>query len=80
MTDRFSGRPGRPHKGPRDSIMIRPRQTLGDLIRQHADEAGMSITDFVATAMAEKLGRPELAPEDTSRNRQQGVLPLADTA
>lgn len=79
MTNWHRGQ-GRPHKGARDSIMIRPRQSLGELIRAQADEAGMTITDFVSTAMAEKLGHPELAPEDTTRNTAQEVLPLADSA
>lgn len=70
---------GRPHKGDRDSIMIRPRLPLGELIREQAEEAGMTITDFVATHMAESLGRPELAPE-VIVPRNQEVLPLASTA
>lgn len=71
---------GRPHKGDRDSIMIRPRQSLGELIRAQADDAGMTITDFVATHMADALGRPDLAPEEPTRSKAQEVLPLADTA
>jgi hypothetical protein len=61
-------------------MMVRPRQELGDLIRAKAQEAGMSITDFIANSMAETLGRPELAPEETRTNKSQRELPLPRTA
>lgn len=59
--------------------MIRPRRTLGELIRMQADEAGMTITDFVSTHMADVLGHPDLAPVVVHPDEQE-VLPLASSA
>lgn len=73
------GRGGRPDKGPRDALMVRPPQALGDLVREQADMAGMTINDYVVTVLADAVGRPELAP-DVSGDRNQEVLPLATSA
>lgn len=80
MTNTWHRATGRPSKGPRDALMIRPRQELGDLIRAQAESAGMSISDYVAAAMAQTLERPELAPETSTQNKSQGELPLPRTA
>lgn len=73
------GRGGRPTKGPRDAIMVRPHADLGALIREQAEAEGMHIGDYVATVLAKQLGCPELAPRP-QLNRSQEVLPLASTA
>jgi len=80
MTTNWHSSIGRPSKGPRDALMIRPRQELGELIRAQAEAEGMSISDYVAAAMARALERPELAPEDPTDNKRQGELPLSKTA
>ncbi len=69
---------GRPSKGERDSIITRPVRPLGDVIRARADEAGLSISDYVATVLANAHGMPEAAP--TRPAVQQEVLPLGKTA
>lgn len=73
------GRGGRPTKGPRDAIMVRPHADLGALIREQAETEGIHIGDYVATVLAEQLGRPDLAPR-LEMNDAQEVLPLASTA
>lgn len=59
-----TGRPiGRPFKGPRDALMIRPHALVGQEIRRRAVEAGMPYTDYVSQLLAEHVGHPELAPK-----------------
>ena len=72
------GHGGRPYKGDRDHIVTRPSRVVGDLVRQRADEAGLTISDYVASVLARAHGVPEadlLTPD-----RNQEVLPLGKTA
>ncbi len=71
MTRRPSG--GRPSKGDRDSIITRPLRPLGDVVRARADEAGLSISDYVATVLANAHGVPQYAPVASPQNEE---LPL----
>lgn len=57
----FSGG-GRPSKGDRDAMMIRPARPLGTLVRDEADRRNMTISDYVATVLAEAHDRQDLAP------------------
>jgi hypothetical protein len=72
------GHGGRPSKGDRDHIVTRPSRVVGDLVRQRADEAGLSISDYVANVLARAHGLPEPVPN--LRDLEQGVLPLGRTA
>ena len=72
------GHGGRPYKGDRDHIVTRPSRVVGDLVRQRADEAGLTISDYVAAVLARAHGVPEAAPLD--RDPEQEVLPLGQTA
>ena len=69
---------GRPSKGDRDHIVTRPSRVVGDLVRQRADEAGLTISDYVASVLARAHGVPEA--DLLTRNRDQEVLPLGQTA
>ncbi len=60
MTRKPSG--GRPSKGDRDSIITRPARPLGDIVRARADEAGLSISDYVAAVLARAHDLPQYAP------------------
>ena len=71
MTRRPSG--GRPSKGDRDSIITRPLRPLGDVVRTRADEAGLSISDYVASVLATAHGLPQYAPVAPQQNEE---LPL----
>ncbi len=77
MTRRSQG--GRPHKGDRVLIASRPSRVVADLVRQHADEAGLSISDYVAKVLAEVHGVPVSGPQ-LPDNTSQEVLPLGKTA
>ena len=77
MTRRSHG--GRPHKGDRVLIASRPSRVVADLVRQRADEAGLSISDYVAKVLAEVHGGPEAGPQ-LPANTNQEVLPLGKTA
>lgn len=79
MVAKQHGRGGRPTKGPRDAIMVRPHADLGVLIREAAEAEGMHIGDYVAVILAEHHARPDLAPR-AQANAAQEVLPLASTA
>lgn len=77
MTRRASG--GRPSKGDRDSIITRPARALGDVVRTKADEAGLTISEYVAAVLAHAHDLPQYAP--TPRPiRTQEELPLSRSA
>ena len=77
---RSNHRGGRPHKGNRDAMMIRPARELGDIVRQAAEDADMTITDFVANILACELNRPDLSPTVVKNSTNQKELPLAKSA
>ena len=51
---------------------------IGDVVRQRADAAGLSISDYVANVLAAAHGLPE--PFVASSEQHQEVLPLGRTA
>jgi hypothetical protein len=70
---------GRPSKGDRDVIVTRPARPLGNVVRARADEAGMTISEYVAMVLARAHGMPEFAPAPSAMPEQE-VLPLGKTA
>jgi hypothetical protein len=66
---------GRPSKGDRDLLVTRPARPLGDVVRARADEAGLTISEYVAVVLAHAHGMPEHAPA-TLGARPQTELPL----
>jgi len=73
----FSG--GRPSKGDRDAMMIRPARSLGTLVREEAERRDMTISDYVATLLAEAHDRPDLAPTPPRRSTDK-ELPFDKSA
>lgn len=53
---------GRPSKGDRDAFMTKPARPVGDAIREHAEQLGMTYGDYIASILARELGMPEYAP------------------
>jgi hypothetical protein len=70
---------GRPSKGDRDVIVTRPARPLGNVVRARADEAGITISEYVAMVLARAHGMPEFAPVPSATPKQE-VLPLGKTA
>jgi hypothetical protein len=64
------GHGGRPCKGDRDHIVTRPSRVVGDLVRQRAEEAGLTISDYVAAVLARAHGVPEAAPLHRAPSRR----------
>lgn len=69
---------GRPHKGPRDAMMIRPHEDIGRVVRARAEEAGYTVTGYVSAVLAREVGLPNLAPEPDGppAEKQREELPL----
>lgn len=65
------GRGGRPSKGPRDAMMIRPHAEVGDAIRELAEAEGYTISGYVSALLAREVGRPELAPKPDQSVQQE---------
>lgn len=65
---------GRPSKGHRELMATRPAIELAALVRIAADDAGMSISEYIATVLAKAHGVPHLAP--TVHTNTQEELPL----
>ncbi len=68
---------GRPNKGDRDLLVTRAPRAVGDVVRERADIAGLTISDYVAGVLARTHGLPDLAPEP---DPDQAELPLRQTA
>ena len=65
---------GRPNKGSRDLLVTRPASELAAVVRQRAAELDMTISDYVATILAETHGMPHAAPTQHPDTQQE--LPL----
>ena len=52
----------RPSKGTRDMLVSRPARAIGDEVRSRADQAGVTISDYISILLAEHCGMPHLAP------------------
>ena len=55
---------GRPYKGPRRVLTVRPPDEMADEVIRQADAAGMTINDFVIAKLAKTL---ELTEEQRRR-------------
>ena len=62
-----TGRGGRPSKGNRDQLITRVATPLGEVVRAHADQAGLTVSDYVATVLAKEHELPEYAPAGQDR-------------
>ena len=77
MATSTPGRRRRNYKGDRDAMMIRTDAVVGQAVRARADEAGMTLSDYVAALLASEVEMPERAPA-TPRARTDQQLPLDD--
>jgi predicted HicB family RNase H-like nuclease len=73
---RRRGSGGRPSKGPRIAFTTRVPESLGDVISDAADDAGLSLNDYIAGVLAHAHGLPAPAHTDT----RQEELQLSKTA
>ena len=53
---------GRPRKGPRGSITVKPDLTLDAVIRRNAELLDMSLSDYICAIAAHALDLPDHAP------------------
>lgn len=64
---------GRPHKGDRHVMVTRAPREVADSVMDHASRQGVSISEYIATALAEHEGLSHLAPV---KNLPQERLPI----
>jgi len=64
---------GRPSLGPRDNFNIRVPEAIGDVVRDLADEHGLSFNDVISEALGAHFGVPVPLPRS---RRQTEELPL----
>lgn len=76
MTTRNS-RGGRPSKGDRDAFKVRPARPVGERVRELAEAAGMSYSDYIAAVLARDVGMPDLAPRAENARHEELPIPAA---
>ena len=71
--------PGRPGKGDRQLFATRAPRPLADVIRRRADEAGLTLSDYIASILATAHDMPEFvhAPNPQTLSEE---LPLSRSA
>ncbi|MDO5633429.1 MAG: hypothetical protein Q4G34_00955 [Micrococcus sp.] len=69
-------RKGRPSKGDRDLFVSRPHIEVGKVIRARAERDGYSLSEYIATVLANHVDRPDLAPDQPRPPRKDEELPL----
>lgn len=71
--------PGRPSKGDRHLFATRTPRPLADVIRRRADEAGLTLSDYIASVLATAHDMPEFvhAPHPQTLSEE---LPLSRSA
>lgn len=62
----------RASKGDRDIMVTRPARPVGDEVRRRAEQADLSISEYIARTLAIEVGLPDLAPQP----RRDQELPL----
>ena len=70
---------GRPHKGDRVLVVSRPHRVVAERVKQEADEAGVSMSEYVSRVLAVSLGLDQYAPQPPAQNGPE-LLPLGRTA
>lgn len=68
---------GRKSKGPRELLGTRPAVPLAEAARNRADELGLSMSDYLATLLAEDLSLPQYAPRTADPSRMELPIPAA---
>ena len=53
---------GRPSKGERDAILAKPPLAFGEILKERAEQHGMSYGDYLVALAAEALQMPQFAP------------------
>lgn len=53
---------GRPSKGERDAILAKPPLAFGAILKQRADELGLSYGEYLVALAAQALDMPHFAP------------------
>ena len=68
---------GRPSKGQRELLGTRPALRLAEAARARADELGLSMSDYLATLIAQDTNLLELAPTTPDPSRMELPIPAA---
>lgn len=71
---------GRSGKDGRDMIMMRPPRQFGELVRARAEQAGMTLSDYVTSELARVHGLPRYAPAATADDTTHGQEADAQSA
>ncbi len=67
-------RMGRPSKGHRELLATRAAPGLSRAVRSHAEARGLTVSDYIAIVLADAVGRPEDAPNNTKTPQES--LPM----
>lgn len=70
---------GRKSKGARELLGTRPLSALAEAARARVDERGISMSDYLATLIAQDLDLPQYAP-NAPTPIQHMELPISDVA
>ena len=68
---------GRPSKGQRELLGTRPLIPLVEAARNRADELGLTVSDYLATLIAQDTNLPQFAPRQPEASRMELPIPAA---
>lgn len=63
------GSGGRTSKGPRESLISRVPVPYAHLVRDAADDEGLSVSDYIGNVLAARLGLPPVAAPPTAADQ-----------
>jgi hypothetical protein len=67
-----NSRGGRPFKGPRELLATRTPGPLADAVRSKAEALGLTVSDYIATLLAQDTNLPQLAPQPVPAHYSAG--------
>lgn len=72
-----TSRGGRKSKGARELLGTRPAVPLAEAARNKAEALGMTVSDYLATLIAQDTNLPQFAPKPADPSRVELPIPAA---